>query len=112
VRSEEWRPVAGFPGYQVSDYGRVFSSHSGMTLKPQRTKAALQVFLRHNGMTFQRRVHRLVLEAFVGECPPGMECRHLDGDWTNNVLGNLAWGTPKENMSDAFRHYAERSGEI
>jgi len=45
-------------------------------------------------------VHRLVLEAFVGPCPDGMECRHLDSDPLNNHVGNLRWGTPKENADD------------
>lgn len=53
-------------------------------------------------------VHRLVLEAFVGPRPDGMECRHLDGDPANNRLANLAWGSPVENASDRKRHQVER----
>lgn len=49
-------------------------------------------------------VHRLVLETFVGFCPKGLECRHLDGNKFNNWLINLAWGTRKENMRDCVRH--------
>lgn len=49
-------------------------------------------------------LHRIVLETFVGPCPPGMECRHLDGDPSNNRLSNLAWGTRLENSSDTVRH--------
>ena len=46
------------------------------------------------------RVHRLVLEAFVGPCPAGLECRHLDTDPLNNRLENLVWGTREENHAD------------
>lgn len=49
-------------------------------------------------------VHRLVLEAFVGPCPAGMECRHLDGDKSNNRLDNLCWGTKSENYHDKVKH--------
>lgn len=49
-------------------------------------------------------VHQLLLEAFVGSCPGGMECRHLDGDPTNNQQVNLCWGTRLENAEDARRH--------
>jgi hypothetical protein len=49
-------------------------------------------------------VHRLVLEAFVGPCPDGMEGCHGDGDTANNRLGNLRWDTPKSNRADASRH--------
>lgn len=43
-------------------------------------------------------VHRLVLAAFVGPCPEGMEALHLDNDPSNNRLDNLKWGTPSENV--------------
>lgn len=49
-------------------------------------------------------IHRFVLECFEGPCPEGMQCRHLDGDPTNNTLSNLKWGTPKENMRDRDLH--------
>ena len=56
-------------------------------------------------------VHRLVLLAFVGPCPPGMECRHLDGCRTNNVLTNICWGTKEENHEDRRRHGTDIAGE-
>lgn len=37
------------------------------------------------------RVHRLVLETFVGPCPDGMECDHSDRNRRNNALTNLRW---------------------
>lgn len=46
------------------------------------------------------RVHRLVLLAFVGPCPDGMEARHLNGIKTDNRADNLAWGTPEQNRQD------------
>lgn len=45
-------------------------------------------------------VHRLVLEAFVGACPEGLQTRHLDNDPRNNRLDNLCWGSSKENGED------------
>lgn len=50
------------------------------------------------------RVHRLVMLAFVGECPQGHEVRHLDGDSSNAALANLAYGTRSENARDTVRH--------
>jgi hypothetical protein len=49
------------------------------------------------------RIHQLVLLAFVGPKPPGMQTRHLDGDKTNNRLTNLVYGTPSENQRDNVR---------
>ena len=51
-----------------------------------------------------RYVHRLVLEAFVGPCPEGQECRHLNGDPGDNRLENLVWGSPLENSLDMVKH--------
>jgi hypothetical protein len=49
-------------------------------------------------------VHRIVLEAFKGPSPDGMEARHKDGDTSNNHIDNLEWGTHAENMEDKRRH--------
>lgn len=49
-------------------------------------------------------VHTLALQSFVGPRPHGFEGRHWDGDPANNSLGNLLWGTPKENRADMTRH--------
>jgi hypothetical protein len=49
----------------------------------------------------QYRVHRLVLEAFVGDCPPEMDdARHLKNDKLDNSIGNLAWGTRQQQIQD------------
>lgn len=45
----------------------------------------------------QYRVHRLVLEAFVGPCPEGFECDHSDRNRRNNALTNLRWLSRTDN---------------
>jgi hypothetical protein len=45
-------------------------------------------------------VHHLVLEAFVGPCPEGMECLHGDDIPDNNILSNLQWGTRLANVAN------------
>ena len=49
-------------------------------------------------------VHRLVLRAFVGECPEGMQACHGDGNCQNNRLENLRWDTPEGNWKDRRNH--------
>jgi hypothetical protein len=119
---EAWRPVEGFPGYDVSNQGRVRSSwrrgrppgsspvHT-MALKISRGYA--RVGLMRNGKVEMQSVHRLVLTAFVGPCPQGCEACHGNGNRLDNRLENLRWGTRVENMSDRDRHgrTAHQKGE-
>lgn len=56
-------------------------------------------------------VHRLVLEAFVGKCPIGKECLHVNGDKHDNRIENLRWGTHIENTKDKRIHGTHSYGE-
>lgn len=119
----EYRNIPGAPHYRVSNDGRVQSCRvrgryvwtytnqwRNMNLYPDK-RGRCSVILHIAKKPVNYFVHRLVLEAFVGPCPPGMECRHLDGDPTNNHISNLAWGTPKENAEDRERHGRTAKGE-
>jgi hypothetical protein len=123
-----YKDIPGFHGYRVGDDGSVWSSWkrvhtAGVSgsrseisgewkqLKPHRGKDG---YLTVNLSAFPRFVHRLVLAAFVGPCPEGMEGLHGDGNPGNNALSNLRWGTHADNMSDAIAHgtfpFGERNG--
>ena len=115
MSKEIWKPVVGYEGsYEVSNNGRIFSiprlnsrgfSRRGRFLKPAPdTSGHLQVGLSRNGIQSRKAVHRLVLEAFVGPCPPGMEACHWDDDPTNNRLENLRWDTRSANDADMVRN--------
>jgi HNH endonuclease len=49
-------------------------------------------------------VHRLVLTTFVGPCPPGKQCRHLNGKKADNRPENLKWGTSANDARDRIVH--------
>jgi hypothetical protein len=48
-------------------------------------------------------IHRMVLQAFVGECPDGMECCHNNSNPSDNRLENLRWDTHINNNGDRKR---------
>ena len=64
-----------------------------------------------NGSLRHVDVHTLVLSAFVSPRPDGMECRHLNGDPTDNNLENLTWGTRSENQNYRATHGTSNRGE-
>ena len=99
---EEWRTIRNYPNYLVSDGGRIYSlKRGGQMRKPVKDpKGYFRICLNRNTCI----IHRLVLEAFIGKCPDGMECNHKDGVKSNNRLENLEWVTPSENMQHAFKN--------
>jgi len=103
----EERPIPSHPGYAATSDGRVIS----LAKRPNRKRKELSPSRHHKGYLrvkcgsgTQYRVHRLVLEAFIGPCPDGMECCHNDGDPGNNRLDNLRWDTHSANSLDAAKH--------
>lgn len=56
-------------------------------------------------------VNRLVLLAFKGPPPAGMEGCHNDGNHRNNKLANLRWDTHSGNERDKERHGTGNHGE-
>lgn len=99
------REIPGFPNYMVTEYGQVWSMKNNHWLSPcDNGVGYLYVCLCIKGQIKHKYIHRLVLEAFVGPGLKGMECRHKDGDSTNNRLNNLRWGTRSENHRDAVKH--------
>jgi len=101
-----FKDIKGFPGYKVGDNGTVWSNKHGRwkELKRARQGRYLVVCLRHNGLQRTMGVHRIVLEAFVGPCPAGLQGCHNNGDAHDNRLENLRWDTPKNNTADQVKH--------
>jgi hypothetical protein len=117
----EYREIPWASGYRVGSDGTVWSrrtssmlgkmSDSWRPLKPKRYPAGyLNVRLLVSGRSYYRFVHRLVLEMFIGPCPDGMECRHIDGNPGNNNLSNLAWDLPANNAADKVLHGTKLEG--
>jgi len=114
--AEVWKPIPGIEGYDVSDHGRVRSywrvvkgrppgKQWDLAETPQRImstnrKSGGYPITIINGQV--RHVHRLVMEAFVGPLPDGLQTCHNDGNRKNNHLSNLRYDTPKANMADAI----------
>ena len=114
---EIWKPVLGFPGYEVSNQGRVRSYYRAcpngqlVVTTPQKILKSHSsnspypsVSLAKNGKYFRIHVHRLILLSFVGPPAPGYEACHNDGIPTHCTLDNLRWDTISNNHLDKNKH--------
>lgn len=96
---EEWRPIDGFPNYQVSNKGRVMNLKSGRVLKPRVDGHNYEyVALYKSGKPKDYRIHRLTAEAFIPNINNLPQVDHRDENKRNNDVSNLRWVTISENI--------------
>lgn len=113
----EWRDIPGYKGrYQVSDAGQVrriesLKGHPAgeFKTKPNQTGYVI-VCLTTSGKKKYMHAHRLVMLAFVGECPKGIDVNHKNGIRHDNRLENLEYVTRSENMQHAINVLGSRTG--
>ncbi len=108
------KTIPEFPNYAITKEGRIWSIQrknsrgegcGGRWLKLRiNNRGYVFTKLRKARKDFYFLVHRLILITYIGPCPKGMQCRHLNGKQTDNRLINLCWGTREENMQDAIKH--------
>lgn len=92
IRDRGWRPLK----LRTNGYGYItFDLYSDRRRKESRKFQA----------------QRLVLLAFLGDCPAGLEACHWDGNPLNNNFYNLRWDTHENNIGDMFRHGRNQVGE-
>lgn len=108
IPKEEWKPIVGFPAYEVSNLGRVISRHRRiprqLAATPNDKGYPMVTLARGDGFRRNRPVHQLVAEAFLGERPDGLDIRHVNGDKTDNRDINLRYGTRRDNIYDQVAH--------
>lgn len=104
-----WKNILGFPGYQISNKGKVRSlrgSRSKILTSYTRLcggKPYHIVVLRKPGQrkTFTFYVHRLLWELFRGPIPEKMHIDHVNGDQLDNRIENLRLCTRSQNLANA-----------
>jgi hypothetical protein len=129
--NEIWKPVPGYGDhYEASNLGNirvkdrtVVRKHStggvtnffykGRLLKPSKSDkyGHMVIHISVNNKKQNVFVHKMVLLAFVGECPDGMECCHNNGNASDNRPENLRWDTHHQNNQDRKLHGNYAKGE-
>ena len=107
---EIFKPIPGFDGYEISNYGRVISYKNKVPKELTISKYSngyCFVSLSNHGVVKGYLLHRLVMMTFKPvDGMEKLEVNHLDCNRTNNTLKNLEWSTPKQNRDyrDSLNH--------
>ena len=115
TENEVWKDVVGFEGlYKVSDKGNVYSverkdsrghKRGGRILRPSYDKDGyLLISLYKNGKVKKKRIHRLVIEAFIPNPNKLPQVNHKDENLSNNELSNLEWCDARYNSNYGTRN--------
>lgn len=124
---ERWRDIPNFEGiYEVSDIGRIRSSKDKTTksklhgerkwkqriLKLKTDKNGYKrVTLWKNKKPHDYLVHRLVAIAYLPVVTYKECVNHMDGNPSNNHLGNLEWCDYRENLIHAFENRLNKNAD-
>ena len=95
---EQYHPIQGFPGYEVSDLGNVRNITTGKQIKQGVGSHGYKtVNLQNNKKQSSKTVHRLVALSFLVK-PNGKDnVDHKNNDKHDNRLENLRWCDKIEN---------------
>ena len=114
-KNEEWKDIEAFPGYQISNWGRVKSiarekvmptggihAIKEKVMSSKKVKKYNCIKLSKDGKHYTKRIARLVGIHFV-ENPLNMPMiNHLDTDKGNDYFENLEWTDNSGNIKHAF----------
>ena len=106
--SEELRKISGSANAYITPSGKVYFDYGNDMMYPAKTfvnahNGYLYInFKSDDGKMIQRRVHRLVAEAYLPNPNNWSVVCHIDNDKANPDLSNLKWGTTSSNTKEAF----------
>lgn len=111
--NERWNPIFSIPDIEASNLGRVRRIQTLRVYTPRKSNNGyLTIGLSYQKKKLTKLIHRLVAEAFLGNCPENYTVNHKDGNKENNNIENLEYVTHAANNLHAYKlHLKDASGE-
>lgn len=117
MENETWLPVYGYESlYEISSHGRIRSldkswvndrggicRKAGKVLTPDTAHGYYHIKLWQSGRFKWFQIHQLVAIAFIPNPENKPHVNHLNSNRGDNMVDNLEWCTPKENLVHASR---------
>lgn len=98
-KTEIWKDIQGYQGYQASSLGHVRQKGGGVNLKVSPDRGFVKVLIKptEEKKKVYVHVHKLIAQTFLG-LPPnkGMKITHLNSKKDDNRAENLAFSTQSE----------------
>ena len=102
-----WKDLIGYEGrYKIGSNGEIMNKR-GLLLKQSLDIDGYKRITLYNGNKKTYRVHRLVVEHFIGSIPCDKEVNHIDYDRTNNHISNLEIVSHLENVRHSYDRIAK-----
>lgn len=116
---EQYKQIAEFPDYAISNTGKVKNTKTGRILKTtiHKKRGYVKVGLRKDNKTITCEIHRLVAMAYIDNPNNFEHVDHKDRNKLNNNLSNLTWVSKQENLKRRIFHkpiiyYCEITGKF
>jgi len=99
---EEYKTIRDYDNYVVSNFGNVKNTKTNKFLKPQvDMHGYYTVDLYNNNKRKHKKIHRLVIEAFIENIFNKPCVDHINNDRLNNNVKNLRYATSQENKRNS-----------